>query len=63
LINKKITKKNNKQNSALMQSLNYEIFQTKAQLQILGAPTPKEYLMLQKEGLRLCVAIWTYNVL
>ena len=28
-----------------------------AQLQIAVAPTPKEYLMLQKEQLRLLVAI------
>jgi len=32
-----------------------------AQLQILGAPTPKEYLRLQKERLRLHVANWAYS--
>ena len=34
-----------------------------AQLQILGAPTPKEYLvnMLQSERLRLHVALWAYS--
>ena len=32
-----------------------------AQLQILGAPTPKEIVTLQKERLRLCVAIWAYS--
>ena len=32
-----------------------------AQLQIPVAPTPKEYLMLQKEQLGLLVAIWTYS--
>ena len=31
------------------------------QLQILEAPTPKEHLKLQKEQLRLRVAIWAYS--
>ena len=32
-----------------------------AQLQILGTPTPKEYLTLQKEQPGLGVVIWAYN--
>ena len=32
-----------------------------AQFQILGALTPKEYITLQKERLRLFVAIWAYS--
>ena len=32
-----------------------------ALLPILGAPTPKEYLTLQKKRFRLCVAIWAYD--
>ena len=32
-----------------------------AQLQIPVAPTPKEYLTLQKEQLGLLVAIWAYS--